>query len=95
MVGLWTYYLRSGPIAIHQQPQKSKKNCGKRGQWTVKDMHLALVVVVAKNMTIRQAGEFYGIPSSSIHDWKRKKTKSKKVGRSTYLTKVEALALVN
>ena len=57
---------RSGPAIEQPTLQKSKKKYGKRGLWTERDMHLALGAVATKNMTIRQAGEFYGIPSSSI-----------------------------
>ena len=83
---------RSGPTAV--QPAKSKSRHQKRGQWKETDMHLALAAVQAKSMSIRQAREFYGIPSSSIQDWKNKKTTSKKIGHQTYLTEIEELALV-
>ena len=67
----------------------------KRGQWKEGDMHLALAAVASKNMSIRKAEEFYGIPPSSIQDWKKQKTKSKRVGHQTYLTEVEELVVVN
>ena len=57
-------------------------------------MHLALATIASKTMSIRQAEEFYGIPPSSIQDWKKEKTKSKRIGHQTYLTEVEELALV-
>ena len=57
-------------------------------------MHLALVVVASKAMSIRQAGEFYGIPSSSIQDWKKEKTEPKRFGHQTYLTEIEELTVV-
>ena len=62
---------RSGSIAIKSQPTKSIIKNKKRGQWKVDDMHLALATVASKTMSIRKAGEFYGIPPSSIQDWKK------------------------
>ena len=57
-------------------------------------MQLALEAIATKKMSIRQAGKYYGIPPSSIQDWKKRKTASKVVGHQTYLSKVEELALV-
>ena len=71
-----------------------KKTNKKRGQWSKDDMQLALEAIATKKMSIRQAGDYYGIPSSSIQDWKKGKTTSKVVGHQTYLTEVEELALV-
>ena len=50
----------------------------KSGQWSKGDMKLALQSIASKKMSIRQAGEYYGIPPSSIQNWKRGKTISKK-----------------
>ena len=84
--------IRSGLVAI--KPTTSKKKNGKRGQWKEADMHLALAAVASKTMSIRQAGEFYGIPPFSIQDLKKEKTKTKRLGHQTYLTKIEELAVV-
>ena len=66
----------------------------KRGQWSEGDMKLALEAITSKKMSIRQAREYYGIPPSSIQDWKKGKTTSKTVGHQTYLTKEEEHAVV-
>lgn len=87
--------LRTGPTNNQPQEQPSKKKtCAKRGQWLEVSMRLALEAVTSKKMSIRQAGEYYGIPPSSIQDWKKGKTKSKTVGHQTYLTEVEEIAMV-
>ena len=66
----------------------------KRDQWLEDDMKLALEAIASKRMSIRQAGEYYGTPPSSIQDWKKGKTTSKIVGHQTYLTKEEEQAIV-
>ena len=66
----------------------------KRGQWSEGDMKLALEVIASKKMSIRQAGEYYGILPSSIQDWKKGKTTSKTIDHQTYLTKEEEHAVV-
>ena len=43
-----------------------KKTNKKRGQWLEGDMQLALEAIATKKMSIRQAGEYFGIPPSSI-----------------------------
>ena len=55
-------------------------------------MKLALKAIASKRMSIRQVGEYYGIPPSSIQDWKKGKTTSKIVSHQTYLTKEEEQA---
>ena len=45
-------------------------------------------------MSIRGVREYYGIPPSSITDWKKGKTYTKKNGYKTYLIEVEELSLV-
>ena len=67
----------------------------KRGQWSEGDMQLALRAIASKKMSIRQAGEYYGIPPSSIQDWKKGKTTSKTISHQTYLTKEEEQAVVD
>ena len=59
---------RSGSTITKPQPVKSKSKNIRRGQWKEKDMHLALAAVASKTMSMRQAGEFYGILPSSIQD---------------------------
>ena len=77
------------------EPTIIKKNTNKkRGQWSERDMQLALEVIATKKMSIGQIREYYGIPSSSIQDWKKGKIASKAVGHQTYLSEVEELELV-
>jgi hypothetical protein len=96
--------IRSGPLksgennpAPRNPPPRNlgkKRTYGKRGTWSEESMRLALDAVKSKRLSIRQAGELYGIPPSSIQDWKIGKTSSKKIGHQTYLTEFEEMALV-
>ena len=87
--------IRSGLATTKPQPTKSNNKNGKRGQWKELDMYLAFATVASKSMSIRQAGEHCGIPPSSIQDWSKGKTKSKRIGHQTYLTDMEELVVVN
>ena len=46
-------------------------------------------------MLVREASEFYSIPSSNIQDWKIGKTNVKNIGHKTFLIELEELALVD
>ena len=62
---------RSGSTITKPQPIKPKSKNIRRGQWKEEDMHLALAAIASKTMSMRQARESYGIPPSSIQDWKK------------------------
>ena len=96
--------VRSGPQGNLAPPNRRenpapckpvrKRTYDTRGTWSEKSMRFALDVVRSKRLSIRQTAELYGIPPSSIHDWKNGKTSTKKIGHQTYPTEVEELALV-
>jgi hypothetical protein len=91
--------IRSGPIKSGENnlaPRNlgKKRTYRKRGTWSEESIRLALDAVKSKRLSIRHAGELYGIPPSSIQDWKIGKTSSKKIGHQTYLTEFEEMALV-
>ena len=54
-----------------------------------------VLAVASKSMSIKQAGEHYGIPPSSIQDLSKGKTKSKRIEHQIYLTNIEEMAVVN
>jgi len=64
----------------------SRKRQTKRGFKC--DMQLALEAIATKKISIRQATKYYGIPPSSIQDWKKGKTFLKTMGHQTYLGEV-------